>query len=60
MDLSPNDIRNYEFSTQMRGYSKDEVESLLEQVAAALEAVKQEDIVQAIATRVIKEIVTKL
>ncbi len=44
MDLSPNDIRNYEFSTQMRGYSKDEVESLLEQVAAALEAVKQDNL----------------
>ena len=44
MDLSPNDIRNYEFSTQMRGYSKDEVESLLEQVAASLEAVKQENL----------------
>lgn len=44
MDLSPNDICNYEFSTQMRGYSKDEVDSLLEQVAAALEAVKQENL----------------
>ncbi len=44
MDLSPNDIRNYEFSTQMRGYSKDEVESLLEHVAASLEAVKQENL----------------
>lgn len=44
MDLSPNDIRNYEFSNQMRGYSKDEVDSLLDQVAAALDAVKQENL----------------
>jgi len=44
MDLSPNDIRNYEFTTQMRGYSRDEVDGLLEQVAAALEAVKQENL----------------
>ena len=44
MDLSPNDIRNYEFSTQMRGYSKDDVDSLLDQVAAALDAVKQENL----------------
>lgn len=44
MDLSPNDIRNCEFSSQMRGYSKDEVDSLLEQVATALETVKQENL----------------
>lgn len=44
MDLSPNDIRNCEFSNQMRGYSKDEVDSLLDQVAAALDAVKQENL----------------
>ncbi|MDH3890613.1 MAG: DivIVA domain-containing protein [candidate division Zixibacteria bacterium] len=44
MDLSPNDIRNCEFSTQMRGYSKEEVDSLLDQVAAALDAVKQENL----------------
>lgn len=44
MDLSPNDIRNCEFSSQMRGYSKDEVDSLLDQVAAALDAVKQENL----------------
>jgi cell division initiation protein len=44
MDLSPNDIRNCEFSTQMRGYSKDEVDSLLDQVATALDTVKQENL----------------
>jgi len=42
MDLSPNDIRSYEFSNQMRGYDKDEVDGFLEQAAAALEAAKQE------------------
>ncbi len=44
MDLSPNDIRNYEFPNQMRGYDKDEVDSLLDQVAAALEQAKQESL----------------
>lgn len=42
MDLSPNDIRNYEFNTQMRGFDKEEVESFLEQVAATLEDLKQD------------------
>jgi len=44
MDLSPNDIRNYEFPSQMRGYEKDSVNSFLDQVAVALEAVKQENL----------------
>lgn len=44
MDLSPNDIRNYEFSNQMRGYDKEEVDSLLEQSASALEALKQDNL----------------
>ncbi len=44
MDLSPNDIRNYEFSSQMRGYSKDDVDSFLETVAVTLEQVKQENL----------------
>ena len=44
MDLSPNDIRNYEFPNQMRGYDKEEVDNLMEQVAAALEAAKQEQL----------------
>lgn len=42
MDLSPNDIRNYEFSNQMRGYDKEEVDNLLDEVAAALEQARQE------------------
>jgi len=44
MDLTPNDVRNYEFSSQMRGYSKDEVDSFLDQVAGALEVAKQEQL----------------
>ncbi len=42
--LSPNDIRNYEFSNQMRGYDKDEVREFLEQVAVTLETLKQENL----------------
>ncbi|MCD6249100.1 MAG: DivIVA domain-containing protein [candidate division Zixibacteria bacterium] len=44
MDLSPNDIRNCEFSNQMRGYDKEEVENYLDQVASTLEQVKQENL----------------
>lgn len=44
MDLSPNDIRNYEFNTQMRGYDKEEVNNLLEQIAVALENSKQDNL----------------
>jgi len=44
MDLSPNDIRNYEFPNQMRGYDKEEVDNFIEQVAAALETAKQEQL----------------
>jgi cell division initiation protein len=44
MDLSPNDVRNYKFSSQMRGYSKDEVDSFLEKVAEVLETAKQESL----------------
>lgn len=43
MDLSPNDIRNFEFNTQMRGYDKDDVRNFLDEVAAALESMKQHD-----------------
>ncbi|MBD3258735.1 DivIVA domain-containing protein, partial [candidate division GN15 bacterium] len=32
MDLSPNDVRNYEFPSQMRGYDKEEVNNFKEQV----------------------------
>ncbi|KAA3632950.1 MAG: DivIVA domain-containing protein [Calditrichaeota bacterium] len=42
MDLSPNDIRNYEFPNQMRGYDKEEVDSFLNQIATAMENLKQE------------------
>lgn len=44
MDLSANDIRNYEFPNQMRGYDKDEVDSFLDQVAVALEQTKQQNL----------------
>lgn len=44
MDLSPNDIRNYEFSNQMRGYDKEDVDNLLDQAADALEQTKQENL----------------
>lgn len=44
MDLTPNDIRNFEFPTQLRGYDKDTVEKFAEQVAEALEALKQENV----------------
>ena len=43
MDLSPNDVRNYEFSTQMRGYARDDVDDFREQIAAAMEILKQEN-----------------
>lgn len=42
MELSANDLRNYEFPTQMRGYDKEEVDSLLQQVASVLEQAQQE------------------
>lgn len=41
MELSPNDIRSFEFNTQMRGYDKNDVDNLLEQVATALETARQ-------------------
>lgn len=44
MDLSPNDIRNYEFSSQMRGYEKNAVNSFLEQVANSIESLKQDNL----------------
>lgn len=43
MDLTPNDITNFSFSSKMRGYDKDEVENLLSQVATALEKAKNEN-----------------
>ncbi len=44
MDLSPNDIRNYEFSNQMRGYDKEEVDSFLDKIAEGLENLKQDNL----------------
>ncbi len=44
MSLSPNDIRNYEFPNQMRGYDKEEVDSFLDQMANELENLKQESL----------------
>lgn len=44
MELTANDIRNYEFPSQMRGYDKEEVNNLLEEAAAALENAKQESL----------------
>jgi cell division initiation protein len=44
MDLSPNDVRSYEFRSQMRGYDKAEVDSFINQVAAALDEVKQNNL----------------
>lgn len=42
MDITPNDLRSFEFQTQMRGYDRDEVRKLLDQAATALEKAKQE------------------
>lgn len=42
--LSPNEIRNYEFPNQMRGYDKDEVREFLAQVATAHDNLKQENL----------------
>jgi len=44
MDLSPNDIRSYEFPNQMRGYAREEVDNFLDRVADALEGVKHENL----------------
>jgi len=44
MDLSPNDIRNYEFPSQMRGYDKADVDNFLEQIAVALEEARQQNL----------------
>jgi cell division initiation protein len=44
MELSPNDIRNFEFGTHMRGYDKEAVDNFKEQVALSLEMLKQENL----------------
>jgi len=42
MGLTPNEIRNQEFSASMRGYTRTEVEAFKEAAAAALEEAKVE------------------
>ncbi|UCE23823.1 MAG: DivIVA domain-containing protein [Candidatus Zixiibacteriota bacterium] len=54
MDLSPNDIRNYEFPSQMRGYDKEEVDNFLEQVAVALEEARQQNLKLSMETDTLK------
>lgn len=44
MSLTANDIRSIEIRSQMRGYDKEEVDNLLEQVAVAIETTKQENV----------------
>ena len=44
MALTSNDVRQYEFETQMRGYNKEEVEDLLEQIARAMDVDKQDNL----------------
>jgi len=44
MELTPNDIRNYEFQTQMRGYDKDEVDSLIKRLAEMFDQLKQDNL----------------
>lgn len=44
MSLTPNDIRSYEFSSQMRGYDKEEVDNFLEQIAQEYELAKQDNV----------------
>jgi cell division initiation protein len=44
MEMSPNDIRNFEFSTHMRGYDREAVDHFREKVAQSIEALKQENL----------------
>lgn len=44
MEITANDIRNYKFQTQMRGYEKDEVDRILEEIAVLLETDNQENL----------------
>ncbi|MEW5993473.1 MAG: DivIVA domain-containing protein [Candidatus Zixiibacteriota bacterium] len=44
MDLSPNDIRSFQFSSQMRGYAREEVDNFRERVALALEELTKENL----------------
>jgi cell division initiation protein len=44
MSLSPNDIRTHGFHNQMRGYDKEAVDNFKEEMAAALETARQENL----------------
>ncbi len=44
MTLTPNDIRSFEFSNQMRGYDKEEVDNFLEKTAQEFELAKQDNV----------------
>ncbi len=55
MDLTPNNIRNQEFSTQMRGYDKDAVDQFADSVAEAVEALKQTNIKLSMELETVKE-----
>ena len=44
MELTPNDIRNFEFSSVLRGYDKQAVDTFKEQVALTLETLKQDNL----------------
>ncbi len=44
MELTPNDIRNFEFPAKVRGYDKDAVDNFREQVALTLEHLKQDNL----------------
>jgi len=43
MTLTPNDIRSFEFSNQMRGYDKEEVDNFLEKIAQEFELANQDN-----------------
>ena len=60
MELSPNDIRGYEFRNQMRGYDREEVDRFLDQVADALEEAKQHNVRLSIETESLKNQVAGL
>ena len=44
MELTPNDIRNFEFPGRVRGYDREAVDNFREQVALTLENLKQENL----------------
>jgi cell division initiation protein len=44
MELTPNDIRNFEFPSSLRGYDKEAVDNFEEQVALIIENLKQENL----------------